>query len=335
MKSQSVEIKRDNNAPIIIGNDNTVNLSVSQSQVLKQAILEWKSQTKIPLNSKLALQSRDKQIEELVNLLIQTPSKIIVVSPQSKEDSYAFILNVFNTKEEYADRVKIISSQESWDSTVNTQDSLILVYKGFTPINIGLAITKGHFVIEAEESVTMKDETHNVITLSKIKKSIQVATLEEMGFDYKDAWKIIEDTKGFFHAIVQHPLLQPYERINPEWAEKYNLDILITILFLNSWNRTNEADIEIINKLSGMKYEDLEKELHLLAKETNTPIRLVGNVWQVISKINLWDLIVNKISDTYLNKFKSIAIEVFTEIDPAYELAPEKRSYAYIYMKKL
>ncbi len=77
----------------------------------------------------------------------------------------------------------------------------------------------------------------------------------------------------------------------------------------------------------------MEKELHLLAKETNTPIRLVGNVWQVISKINLWDLIVNKISDTHLNKFKSIAIEVFTEIDPAYELAPEERSYAHIYEK--
>ncbi len=333
MKSQSVEIKGDNNASIIIGNDNTVNFSASQPQALKQAVLEWQSQTKILLNPNLVLQSREKEIDELFSLLMRTPSKIIVVSPQSKEDSYAFILNVLNTKEEYTDRVKIISSQESWDSTVDIQDGFILVYKGFTPTNIGLAMTKGHFVIETEELVTMKDETHDVITLPKIKKSVQASTLEEMGFDYKGAWKIIEDTKGFFHAIVQHPLLKPYERKNPEWVEKYNLDILITILFLNSWSRTNEADIEIINKLSGLKYEDLEKELHLLTKETNTPIRLVGNVWQVISKINLWDLIVNKISDTHLNKFKSIAIEVFTEIDPAYELAPEERSYAQVYKK--
>ena len=334
-ENRSINIGEDNLGIANTGNDNEfiIYINSRKPQTLQQAIAEWQSQTKIPLNPKLVLQSRDKEIEELVSLLIQTPSKIIVVSLQSKEDSYAFILNAFNIKEEYADRVKIISRQESWDSTVNTQDSLILVYKGFTPTNIGLAIAKGHFVIEAEESVTMKDETHNVITLPKIKKSVQASTLEEMGFDYKNAWKIIEDTKGFFHAIVQHPLLQPYERINPEWVEKYSLDILITILFLNSWNKTNEADIEIINKLSGMKYEDLEKELHLLAKKTNTPIRLVGNVWQVISKINLWDLIVNKISDTHLNKFKSIAIEVFTEIDPAYELAPEERSYAHIYKK--
>ncbi len=252
MSDKSIKIGGNNHSPVVTGNNNTFYQSSVKPQTLQQAITEWQSQTNIPLIPNLVLQSRDKEIEELVSFLTQPLSKIIVVSPQSKEDSYAFILNVLNTKEEYTDRVKIISCQESWDSTIDTPDGLILVYKGFTPTNIGLAITKGHFVIETEESVGMKDEMHNVITLPKIKKSVQASTLEEMGFDYKDAWKIIEDTKGFFHAIVQHPLLQPYERINPEWVEKYNLDILITILFLNSWNRTNEADIEIINKLSGM-----------------------------------------------------------------------------------
>lgn len=333
MKKESILIKGDNIAPIITGNNNELYLSTAKPQTLQQAITEWQSQTKIPLSSNLVLQSREKEVEELLRLLSQPPSKIIVVSPRSKEESYAFIINALNSKTEYEDRVKIIKSQEAWDSAVATEDSLILVYRGFIPTNIGLAITKGHFVIEAEESINIKDGVHDIVTLPKIKKGLQVSILEKMNFNHRDAWKIIEDTKGFFHAIVQHPMLEPYERINPAWVEKYSLDVLITILFINSWNKTYEADKDIINQLSSIEYEDFEKELHLLAKEANAPIRLVGNIWQVISKINLWDLIASKIPDSHLEKLKSVVIEVFTEIDPAYELEADKRSYAYIYEK--
>ena len=332
-ENKSVNIEGDSHAPIVTGNNNTLYLSTTKLQTLQEAIIQWQSQTKISLNPELVLQSREKEVEELLSLLSQPPSKIIVVSPRSKEESYAFIINALNSKTEYEDRVKIIKSQEAWDSAVATEDSLILVYRGFIPTNIGLAITKGHFVIEAEESINIKDGVHDIVTLPKIKKGLQVSILEKMNFNHRDAWKIIEDTKGFFHAIVQHPMLQPYERINPEWVEKYSLDVLTTILFVNSWNKIYEADKDIINKLSGVEYEDFEKRLHFLAKEPNPPIRLVGNVWQVISKINLWDLVVNKISDNHLEKLKTVVIEVFTEIDPAYELAPDKRSYAYIYKK--
>jgi hypothetical protein len=332
-KDKSIKIEGDSLAPAITGDNNIVNFTSSKPQTIQEAIIQWQSQTKIPLNLNLVLQSRKKEIEELLRLLSQSPSKIIVVSPRSEEESYAFIINALNTKEEYIDRVKIIKSQDAWDSALDSDDSFILVYREFTPSNIGMAIAKGHFVIEAEESINIKDSSHDIITLPRIEKNLQVSTLEKMGFDYKDAWKIIEDTKGFFHAIVQHPMLQPYERINPEWVEKYSLDVLIAILFVNSWNKTYKADMDIINHLSGIEYEYLEKELYLLAKESNPPIRLVGNVWQVISKINLWDLMVNKISDNHLEKFKIVAIDVLTEIDPAYELDPDKRSYAYIYEK--
>jgi len=334
-ENRSIDIGEDNLGIANTGDGNEFNIYMNSKkpQILQQATTEWQSQTKIPLNPNLVLQSREKEAEELFSLLSHSPSKIIIVSPRSEEESYAFIINALNTQEEYVDRVKIIKSQESWDSILAKDDSCILVYRGFTPTNIGLAITKGHFVIESEESINIKDGSHDIINLPKIKKSLQVNTIKEMGFDYKDAWKIIEDTKGFFHAIAQHPMLEPYERINPVWVEKYSLDVLIAILFVNSWNKTYEADKDIINHLSGIEYEEFEKELYLLAKESNPPIRLVGNVWQVISKINLWDLIANKISDNHLEKFKSMATEVFTEIDPAYELAPDERSYAHIYEK--
>ncbi len=332
-ENKSVNIEGDSHAPIVTGDHNTVYISTTKLQTLQEAVTQWQSQTKILLNSNLVLKSREKEVEKLFSLLSQSPSKMIVVSPRSKEESYAFIINALNTQEEYGARVKILQNQETWDSAVVTEDSLILLYKGFTPTNIGVAITQGHFVVEAAESTNVKDRSHEIIELSKIKKSQQVSTLQEMGFDHEKAWKIIEDTKGFLHAIIQHPLLEPYERVNPEWVSKYSIDILTTILFINGWNRTNKEDIAIIERLSGLECEAFEIELNALRKEDNPPIRQVGNVWQVISKINLWDLVVNKISDIQFDKLKPIVLELFREIDPAYELAPEERSYAHIYEK--
>ena len=122
-----VKLKGNNNAPIITGDNNILYLSTAKPQTLQQAIIEWQSQTKIPLNPKLVLLSREKEVEELVRLLSQVPFKIIVVSPRSEEESYAFIINALNTQKEYEDRVRIIKSQEAWDSAVVTEDSLILV----------------------------------------------------------------------------------------------------------------------------------------------------------------------------------------------------------------
>lgn len=196
-----------------------------------------------------------------------------------------------------------------------------------------MAITKGHFVIEAEESINLIDKDHKIIELSKIRKSNQIETLKEMGLDYDKAWRVYDDTKGFLYAIAQHPLLQPMERVKPDWVASFSMDILSTILFINSWNRTIETDIKIVEQLAGMSYESLEKELYRLKNKEKTPIRLVGNIWQVISKINLWDLIADRLSMTQIEKLKPILLEVFTEIDPAYEMPPTERWYANIYEK--
>ena len=330
------EAKHSGSGDIVYGAktvNNYENFHAVKPKTLQQVISEWQSQTKPLLNPNLTLKSRDEQITQLLNLLSQSPSKIIVVSPRSEEESYAFIINALGTNEEYAKKVRVIISQEIWDSTIDNDKSLILLYQGFTPSNIGVAIAKGHFVVEAEESFSLIDKSHEIIELPKIRKSHQIDTFQEMGLNHSDAWKVYDDTKGFLYAIAQHPLLQPMERVKPNWINSYNIEILSTILFVNSWNRTNENDTKIIEQLSGMNYVEFEKELYKLKGEEKAPIRWIGNVWQVISKINLWDLIKNKISLSQIEKLKPVVLEVFSEIDPAYELEPGKRSYAYIYDK--
>ncbi|RLA82399.1 MAG: hypothetical protein DRG78_07320 [Epsilonproteobacteria bacterium] len=295
---------------------------------IEQSFENWSSQTNINLSTNLVLKSRENEITRLLDLLNRKPSKIIIVST-TKQESYAFILASLKDKIQFSSKVIIVTSQESWDELVQSDSDLVLIYKDFIPNNIGTAILNSHFVIESKDTIDMQDKSHNIIELSKIKKSQKIATLEEMGFSHDNAWKIYDETKGFLHAMVKHPLLKPNERVTPDWVDNYDINILSTILFINSWYRLDKDDIKIIETLSELSYDEFEKNLTLLKEEQNAPIRLVGNIWQVISKINLWDLIAHKISITQINKLKPILLDVFKEIDPSWDITANERWFSY------
>jgi len=295
---------------------------------IEQAFEQWSSQTKLNLSGNLVIDSREKQIKELWGFLENEPSKIIINS-LSERESYAFILASLVDEIKYSNRVLIITTQEAWDSIIEVNYNLILVYKDFIPNNIGVAIKNRYFVIESQESVNIKDKSTNIVELPKIKKTKIAAILEEMGLNHDESWEVYRDTKGFLHAITNHPLLEPQEKDIPKWVADYDIDILSSILFINSWNRIKEDDKKELEELSNLSYEDFEKILYLLKDEKNTPIRLIGNIWQVISKINLWDLIVSKISIKQIDKLKQISINVFGEIDPSFEVVPKDRWSAY------
>ena len=58
-----------------------------------------------------------------------------------------------------------------------------------------------------------------------------------MGLNHNESWEVYRDTKGFLNAIINHPLLEPQEKDVPKWVVDYDIDILSSILFINSWNR--------------------------------------------------------------------------------------------------
>ncbi|RLA84884.1 MAG: hypothetical protein DRG78_00170 [Epsilonproteobacteria bacterium] len=280
---------------------------------IEQSFKSWSNQTEIPLSSELVLKSREDEMTKLENLL-ENEISIISISSSSFQESYAFILSCLKDNPVYSSRVLIITTQESWNNIVQSNYGLILIYKDFIPSNIGDAVSNGHFVVEALDADNIKDKRTNVILLNKIRKSIMISALNSMGTE--DADKIYNDTKGFLYAIIRHELLVPRELFNPEWIDKYDINILSTILFANSWYRLDENDKSIIEELSGLSYAEFEKHLTLLKDEKYPPIRLVGNTWQVISKIELWYLIANRISINQIDKLKPIFIKIFSEIDP-------------------
>lgn len=294
---------------------------------LFEAYERWKFQTEVNLIPDLVLSMREEQIEKLYEVLKKRSSKIII-SSQAESESYGFTICALHSNEEFAPKVFVVKNQDAWDILIKTSEAKILIPYSFVPDAIGSAIENGHFVIELCEQQNNQNKS-NSIHLPIIRKSQKINCLESMGFSHDQAWEIIKETKGYLHAIIRHRLLKPFESVKPDWIDRYGINILSAILFVNSWDRNNFFDQKIIESLVDEPYTRCEEILFDLKSEKEAPIRLVGNVWQVVSKIYLWEIINLKIPKLQIEKLESIIFNVFTEIDPRFEVAAHDRWSAY------
>jgi hypothetical protein len=154
--------------------------------------------------------------------------------------------------------------------------------------------------------------------------------ITSLGFSEEQAEQIYNDTKGYLEPILRHQLLKPVDTLSPQWAKEVNSDVLFAILFVTEWDSNNQNDNDILSKLSGISYDDLEDILVELSKKEDSPIRPVGKIWQIISKIDLWFLISSRIDSKQLERVGGDVKLIYSDLDPSFNLNPEERFMANI-----
>lgn len=272
---------------------------------LDQAWINISQITEISLTEKFFLQGREEQCDELTKLLSKGSLKI-EIKAQSKLESLGFVLAFFSSNEAYRSRFLMVKDQNAWDWIKEYQSPLILVPDGFQPVNIGATVASGHTVVICED-VTKTGKCD--ITLKRLTRSAKLKAIQSLGIQEDEAESILGDTKGFIEPILRHKYLNPLDFKEPEWIESTDPNVLVTILLAEIWDRNNEHDQEAISKISSKDYEGFEQEVFKLSNCADPPIRLVGNIWQVISKTDLWFLIENKITEQFFKRLEEVILE--------------------------
>ena len=304
---------------------------------IEKAWDSWKHGTHTSTNSQLVLNGRQEKKEEILKL-INGNAKTICVKANSQKEAYAFCLASLWEKEEFIPRVLIVNKESAWDFILDTQTSLILLPNGFIPENLGYANKKGHFVIIPRE-LEFPFSASKKIQIERMSREDRINALKSMDLSEEEAKKVYKDTNGYFGPIRRHEKLKPRDYIIPDWINKFDTNILVTALIATEWN--NQKDKEPISCLADMSYDSFENQLLKLASVSDPPVRLVGDVWQVISKMDFWALISHKINKKIIERLEPIVIEVLGETNPVYDLPPGDRWKANIkgvtpkYSKKL
>lgn len=277
------------------------------------------------LTTTFFLEGNTEATTKLHKDLIKTPK--VTIQADSFIEAYGFVLSALLKDNDYSHRTLVIENQTAWDWAVSSGQSLILIPTSFTPHGIGNAIQRGHKIILYADQYN-KD---SAITLQRPSYNDRLKAIASLGFDETTSSSIYHDTKGYINPILRHELLEPRDILLPNWTTSYPTDVFFAALFATQWDMNNKNDREVLAKLSGMSYKDFEKHMFQLSKQQDPPIRLVGNIWQVISKVDFWFHINNQLTKEHFDRLHVAMTAVLSDLDPAFDLKADERYMANIH----
>ena len=299
---------------------------------------EWEelsSYTNKKLQPSLFLNWRKEQINELLWFLKNNWKKIEIKS-NSLLESYMFFFAVFTENEQKWYKVLISSNQESFNELLKSEEKLIIVpKKWFIPEKIWWALEKWHnIVLFSSKTKTTSINFDKTIELGVMNRFDRIDWLKDILWDKDLAEKVYWETKWYIFPIIRHKLLDFNENMKPEWLEKTEVNIITTIFLINEWKEWERKDEDLIEHLSWIKYSVFQRKIEILAKQDDTPIRKISNVWQLVSKNDLWTFVEWIITKSTLGKFYETCIYALSDLDPRLEIPIEDRYMANILTDK-
>ena len=295
----------------------------------EQAWDEWSLVTKPQCNTNLVIAGRNGQSIELSQLLSATPD-IIDVSSENKEEAYAFILASIKTHPWLLPRLLVVRDPKEWELLIQSSHSLILIPM-FDPLpTLGLATENGHWALLPSLAQFNKKAR---ITLERPHKDQRLKGLIDMGISAEEAENIIYDSKCKLHILRRHYKLARVGQQKPDWASSEYAEPIIAAVLAGSWISDNPNDREKLSYLAGVSYEKLEQMLNKWLVTGDFPVEHPGNKWQIVSASDSWQFLYPFITESILNRFGEVAVEVLRESDPRFELPPTERWLAAIHKK--
>ena len=151
--------------------------------------------------------------------------------------------------------------------------------------------------------------------------------------------KLPEDLLEAFKqkAVTEMPEEFKATEENPktDWAQHPDATYLAFAVLIGAWNEKSNCDLEAITQLLGIGYDAWLQKAREILHCPDTPLSLKNGIWKVVNRAELWDLLGSRILDQNLDTFKSLAVTVLKEPDPAFELPAQERYAASIHGKVL
>ncbi len=126
----------------------------------------------------------------------------------------------------------------------------------------------------------------------------------------------------------------PHEQ-STDWAHHPDATYLALAVLIGAWQDKSPCDLEAITQLLGISYDEWLKKAREILHCSDSPLSLKNGIWKVVNRTELWKLLGSRILDQNLDTFRSLAISLLKEPDPAFELPAEKRYAASIHGKVL
>lgn len=255
----------------------------------------------------------------------------VYVVGKSREETTFRILNELEKKN--SERITlVIKSEEEWNKLQHSNLSGNILVPFFYAERIVAIPNNTNIFVYGEDEPCY---TQNKLVLRKRTKRNIINSLEEIGIDTNEAYKMVDNTHGLY-VPLKKKLFDGAMYDKPDWVEGHS-DVVIAALLCGKWTEAT-GDVLVFEELSGKAYTDCKKELEKYLHRENPYIvsnnSYRGSNMQLASVEDAWEELDLYINDDIWDKFIKLFYEVLIESEPIFEYPFEKHFEASIYAKK-
>ena len=173
-----------------------------------------------------------------------------------------------------------------------------------------------------------------VLKLPRLGREKTIVALIQMGITESKA-RLLSKRAARRIPVMRRMLLDEAGVELPEWMSPAPCHTLVTTMLIGQWNEAWEGDRELLGRLAGKPYAQVDQELLTLANLADAPVAKLGENWSFISREEAWYLLAQYLTSSDIEMFRTIATEVLGRKSPQFDLPSQERYLAPIRGKVL
>ena len=285
------------------------------------------------------LASRKKTAKELSAFLLGTPGVMAIEcrSPMEALDFVAACLETVRSDDtEFAldddDRLRVgsrtvvVKGRAQWDGLSQAAGQLNLLpipSLSLTPEELNAAVSHGHRIVIA--ATQFSNHRLQPVALPRPSRYDLENALCKSGFEREAAIKAARAAGGSLSVLKRDLSTIPNSRL-PDWCSETGLlTDFMPMLLIGAWDESNGIDRDVLSRLSGRPYDELQSAASRLTLVEDAPLKRIESRWRLVSPEDSWSLVGANVTDDLLGSFETIAIEVLGKQDESVGLSANER----------
>jgi len=285
---------------------------------------EYASQFQPPLREDVVLAGRESQAK-LVMQALMGMGEVHRWQGDSLAEVLAFVVAAvrksdLETRKFIESRMLLLDSKDAARRLVDS-GHLIFAVTG-EAVELAGRLAESHPVIVPLGRDSLVDAA--MARLARPSTLEMAAGLKTMGFDEDHALRVARECDRSTTILARRIPSAIAKR--PSWDNK---PILVPPLLAGAWDSASEGDCAVVSRLAGgVEYSKCEAGLREFLRSEDAPLEMEGTVWAIRAPVDVFVHLARLLGPEHLKTLEEVSKEVFGEVDPALDLAPEDRPFA-------
>lgn len=291
---------------------------------------EWSEVTQPIMLPNLVLADRDEIALNLRSVL-KNPGGVINIKADSAEEAVAFVFAALETEDpefrEYLLARSIVVKNIADADRLHGFPSQFVILLPPATEKAQMLARYDHIVINAlgNSALTQRVDFY----LKRPLRSSFSEALVGMGMN-KESAEVEARACGASPSVwrIWNLLNQAALSDIPEWGNPDYANIVIPAVLIGGWSDRFEGDKEVIKDITGLDFEAYVEHLHPFLSMDNPFLIKIGDATIITAPTVAFAVLINHITPGHIERLSKVILNVFQEIDPTIDLAPDDRPYA-------